>query len=386
MREPRKRILIIITNQPDNLGDIIQNRNLIKMFRKFGDVVVDDHYFKNEHCRAMGIAWDELLSNNKKLPNLRSIWGILKIFFGKSKYYDLVIRLVTVQEYEHSVKYIVRELERLLLFILLRLRGIQLYQFGMTCNPNKLYGIILRIERAQAKLHKIFGVRDITVYRTLIKLGFRHLYYCPDVFYWDIGAKVGESKSSKEGYIIVSLRKNIPELSGTREYEIKLVEKVQNIINAFKSKKVVFCYQVQADYEFNKFLYDKFKNVGNCEFIGSCLDEKSAVKLYSEADLIISNRQHCLLFGAKLGTPILALTDVKAHWKLKGAFFDLGIPELLVDIGENATKFVDKCQRIIEKRDSIGNLLRSLIQKKRERALEFLRKEFHVQLEGEVDF
>ena len=68
-------ILLIMSNQPDNLGDIIQNRNIIQNFKKYGKIFVDDYYIMEKHLYALDITQEHLLSNNRHLPNFRNLSG-----------------------------------------------------------------------------------------------------------------------------------------------------------------------------------------------------------------------------------------------------------------------------------------------------------------------
>jgi len=371
-----------VSTQPGNLGDIIHNRNIIRVFGQLGSVIVDDHYLEEKYCRPLGVCRAQMLSINRSLPDLRKLSGIVKLMLGRSKPYVAVVRVATAQWYRYDIRSIIYEFTVLLIFTLLHFRGIEIYQFGMTSQPSKLHGVLLRIERAKSRMHRIYGVRDIIVYEQLKSLAFCNLFYCPDIFYWDTPrACHHDTIARREAMptILISLRKNIPDHPSQPDYENKLTEKASRIVDSFPpDARVVFSYQVPMDYEINRRLFEKHKARGNCHFVESCLDEHAAGSLYSESSLIISNRQHCLLYGAKLGVPILALTDTNWHWKLCGALHDLGIPEYLADINEDDEDVIGKCKRILQEESSISKKLITAVEKKRDEAMRFLRERFNL--------
>jgi len=380
-----RKILYIISNLPDNLGDFIQIRNIIRVLRQLRNLIIDDHYLNEEHCRSLGLSQTQLLSNNRHFPDLRKLTGVLKLVFGRNRQYDAVARGPAAREYRYDTVSIIHQLGSLLIYTLLHLKGIKIYQFGMTSDPSKLRGILLRIERAQSRMHSIYSVRDINVYEQLKALHFTNLFYCPDIFYWDTPKTSHYDGIERQGGIptvLISLRRNIPNHPDESGYECKLMGKVSAIIDSLhKDTRIIFSYQVLADYEINLLLFEKHKARGNCDFIESCLHEHSAESIYSKCDLIISNRQHCLLYGAKLGIPIMALTDVNLHWKLRGAIHDLGISDYLADINDDDAHVINKCKEILQQRDSISNKLMIAVRKKRDEAMKFLRERLRPEIE-----
>lgn len=374
-------VLFVISNQPDNLGDVIQNRNLIQILVRKWPVIIDDRYLKENHLNSLCVQRSQLLSENKSLPNPRTMGGLLKLMIH-FKSYEAVIRLPASVQYYGTAREIFREAANLFVYALLRFKGIKIYQFGMTCNPTKLHGLPLLLERVKSKIYTIYSVRDVDVAEQLKGLSFSNLAYCPDIFYWDAPNvyRSAISKSSKPLTILFSFRKTIPDASCETEYLNGLKQKVACIVNALDSDtKLVFAYQVPMDYEMNYLLYEQHKARGNCRFEEKCLDISTAETLYSQCNLVISNRQHVLLYGAKLGVPMLALTDTQKHWKLSGAIRDLGMSDYLADIHEKDEDIIARCKMILENEGAISQQLMAAVEAKREEAMKFLQDRLHLE-------
>ncbi|MEM5861152.1 MAG: polysaccharide pyruvyl transferase family protein [Candidatus Aenigmatarchaeota archaeon] len=380
------RILYLLGNQPDNLGDFIQNLNIIRTFQHLGEVIVDDHYLNNKQIKELGLSDRNLLSRNASLSNLRKFSGLVKIALSRSRPYHIILRVPTAREFKYDIKTVIRELKLLLVLALLHFKKIKIYQFGMTCDSSKLRGILLQIVRIQSKLHDIYAVRDINLYHKLKALRFDNIYYCPDIFYWDWNVCSGRTPNItqmeyRNRTILFSLRRRLPDHPNPLEFERKLREKVKAIIDSLSEDiRIVFSYQVPEDYEWNRFLFENYKGRYNCEFVNYCLTKEMADDLYSNCDLIISNRQHCLLYGAKLGTPIMALTDPKVHWKLRGALEDLNVIEFLADINDDNASVIKKCHILLQRKIAISEKLLTAVEKKKEEAARFLREQVGLEI------
>jgi polysaccharide pyruvyl transferase WcaK-like protein len=120
---------------------------------------------------------------------------------------------------------------------------------------------------------------------------------------------------------------------------------------------ILLYYQVKADYDFLKLLYDRQRNK-NISFKENLLwyDEFS---LYHNAELIISNRLHGLLVGAAHGVlPLAVLTQGSDVAKIKDVF-----DSSFMNQQNYFTTELDNCDKLIymlQNTDSLHKLLNDI--------------------------
>lgn len=133
----------------------------------------------------------------------------------------------------------------------------------------------------------------------------------------------------------MSFRSTIPEAPDRKAYRENLSDAVAAIMGEFGSDarpNFRGFYQVDEDAAVSRALSQRHGVVFDDRRVG--LD--SFESLYASADLVVSNRLHCLLLGAYCGAVPVALTS-REHGKVNALFETVGWKSLLLHIEDRAT-------------------------------------------------
>jgi hypothetical protein len=171
------------------------------------------------------------------------------------------------------------------------------------------------------------GVRDTASIDTLVESGCTRVAYFPDLALLqevspsDFSGRVGNG-------LAFSFRRAFPESGDMDGYDDWLREALGRFIRSLPGevrKQSVFFHQVDEDASF----VAELALENSVRFKDEPLHITTYKDFYREFDLVVSNRLHCLLFGAACGAVPVALTDQR-HTKLVSLFNGLGWGNLLI--------------------------------------------------------
>ena len=163
--------------------------------------------------------------------------------------------------------------------------------------------------------------------RALKKLSVNQVGYIPDMCF---GYRPTQNNSCTTKAIAISFR-DLEDVS----YDDKIRRTIQSILESNKYDSVVFFYQVQRDYDYNKRLYMYFQEYKNVVFKEECL-EWSDLSFYNRFRFTLSNRLHVLLLGLVHDvTPIPLLNSDSKTNKIIGIFKSIGLSGLVNEESNN---------------------------------------------------
>ncbi|QXP64480.1 hypothetical protein [Polaribacter sp. HaHaR_3_91] len=326
------KIYFLVATQHDNLGDLLINKMLIDEISKYGTVYVDaagvPDSFKKELISKNNVKDFELeyggslkrITGYKLLSDVRSEFD----FYFKSPGpsggvgydYKSIIRTVVLA---YQFNYLSKGQMKLNLVgndIIIKTKLDSWFQR----NTNKCFENYL--------------VRSKQNRDELLDLGYKNARFIPDVaFLYDRKNGTNEKKEK----VCISFRDLKSE-----KYKNKIISILTDAIPFYKEKGLIieFCFQVESDYEFNKFLYEKFKSE-NVLFKASCL-KYNEIPYYNTAKYVLTNRLHVMILGiVHQAIPVLVLNDDLKTSKINRIISDNKLDVLIVNTSEEI-KGIDK--------------------------------------------
>ncbi|MFC4700664.1 polysaccharide pyruvyl transferase family protein [Glaciecola siphonariae] len=311
----------------NNEGDLLINRALLQFVSSYGKVIIDrrsspDEFLEEltkdiENCELSDTFYKTLIKNtlSRHKTFLLTIPGH---FFGEGikKAFSIFVSAC--------------------FFYLLKIGGVKILKFGGCLGP---FDWPVKVaERFRASAFTFYGIRDSISIANLNKSSKVERF--PDLaFVSDDIKKISENKQSeRNGNLVISFREQTNAMFNAQGYTEKITDKLAKLIEQKQANKLVFCYQVPSDRDFNHRLFCEFKERGyNCEFINKKLRLNEALKLYANSSFVLSNRLHILVPSLCFGTAHLGIIDKKQHHKILGIYRDLNIDSLLVDIDDEIT-------------------------------------------------
>lgn len=344
-----------------NTGDALINKALLDTLREYGllrcNCSLDiPAFFIDE----LGIKESEKISSSSELG---FVLDILKQAKKCKKNGDKVYIVSGLgHNFGGSLKKCIRNLITGILFPIYHIYGVKTIRIGMSIGPiTKMLGVT---ENIRGKFIDYYYVRDSKSLELCKEIGIKHAKLCPDMSW--IYDKNGKREFNKNGDICVNLRASILDYENDEQYRSIMLKKCEDLIlkiNKDKSKKLIFCYQVEEDKEFCIRCYNFFKNDYDCIFVENQLRLNDAESVYSNVKYNISNRMHSLLFGYKFGALPVALIDSNKHTKISQTFIDNNLDKLIIDIYNESD---DDIHYLVENSDSLCSKLFNVEKNKQE--------------------
>lgn len=343
-----------LATQHSNIGDLLINKSLISLLRKYGQVIVDD--------RNTPIAFIEQLLTEKdqRLSTItdRSLFDFVEDKLktpSKDTYY-----LVLVPG-DLSIKGLKRALAGIWFFIsrLRRLKqmGCRILRLGISLNTFDLPNIIT--ESLYSRTYHVYGLRDKQSIAMATRFHFSNICYFPDLA-WAYHLKPIEKEHVvREKYILISFRANRYGEVHDSGYFSEIKNHLFSVLSqsSVDNYKIVVSYQVQYDREASQELVDLFSKKFEVEFIDRLLSLDEAIHLYKDVDLIISNRLHVLLLGTICKTLSIPFINPLDNKKIAGIYEDNAVSDIVLDYRNNVVDVRDKLIDIIKRRNVIRNLM-----------------------------
>lgn len=299
--------------QHSNAGDALINRELIKLMREHGKISCYTPKTPKNFLSEIGLKEKEAING-----------GLLKllILIFSSRFKGEKVFLVQTPGDISLVKTTLNDVFKTLLFIVLSLLGIKILHLGVSLGDfSKTQKYNMRIRTLFA--HSI-GIRDELSMKKAQKIGLKHYQYFPDLSF-NVPAQIKTIKEIKN--IGLSFRNDHLD-------ELKQNELIDNLKKSFPKDKFLdlnftIIVQVERDLSFAK------KIQSELSYLKSELLEIYSLSnlgnLYSNLDLVISNRLHVLLFSALNGAYFIAYVEKNSNKKIIGMFEFLGLTENIIE-------------------------------------------------------
>ncbi|HBE19775.1 MAG TPA: hypothetical protein DEG17_15095 [Cyanobacteria bacterium UBA11149] len=321
--------------QYENLGDIIINKILFSNLRNYGILMVDDRGIPDWVIEELDLKVDERLSKIKYPFGLY----LLILFFGLIALvkFNFKVYLIAMPGHHYGrIKNSINSLKSLSFFFIFRTIGIRICWFGASIGP--FLEMRQTVEKWKSNFMYFYSVRDSISENYARMIGINRVTHFPDLAWLMETPNLSNVPvGSDDDYVIFSFRKASHALAESVEYKNNLctvLDEIVKLVCGEWSKKLVISYQVEHDYEFCKWISDRYKKYCDVVFIEEKVNSQSMYNLYSRASLVFSNRLHVLLFAIACGSLPIAVVDAAHHDKISGIFADAGLMQLLIDIGK----------------------------------------------------
>jgi len=236
------------------------------------------------------------------------------------------------------------------------------------------------VEKLSSKFMYFYSVRDSISVNYAKSIGVNNVYLFPDMA-WLMEKPVSHNlirNSGEEDYVIFSFRrlpisKNDLTRSefSTPESLFSVLDKIVKLVCGQWSKKLIISYQVTRDRDFCKELADRYTNSTDVVFIEKQINSQSMYDLYSRAFMVFSNRLHVLMFAMACGSLPVAVVDVAVQHKVTGIFSDVGLMQLVIDIGKGNSA-VESLPGIEDEADKIKEKMASRYESRRQEGEDLL--------------
>ena len=257
----KNRIVFIVATQYDNVGDLLINKCLIDQLSLHGEVYIDsknvpDH-FKNLLLKGSNNVFELKAITDYNFKSLSFI-RLLYSNFG----FTHIFRSPGPLRNGGSIKVFTKNLVIGMIFNLFKRKGVNSFLVG---NDIHFKGSMdsFMVKHFSKNVAKILCRSEENV-RALKKLSVNQVGYIPDMCF---GYRPTQNNSCTTKAIAISFR-DLEDVS----YDDKIRRTIQSILESNKYDSVVFFYQVQRDYDYNKRLYMYFQEYKNVVFKEECLE------------------------------------------------------------------------------------------------------------------
>ncbi|WP_081803538.1 polysaccharide pyruvyl transferase family protein [Halotalea alkalilenta] len=365
--------------QIENTGDLLINKAALDMYRRYGDIVINDTYTPSWFVEQISNENDVRLKESNKGGVLKYI----KKSGNKNPYTNVYYVLPPGHITRKGLRSAAGSIVKASRFFIYRMFGINIIRAGFSIGPFDTCNAIS--EKIISNIYCAYGVRDKQSQQLAENIGIKNLRYSPD-YAWTY--QPNESKKpfrfdieSLENAVVISFRANVNGTEHDSNYLGIFQKQLNELISfdVFRGQKIILTYQVlydrQACCEIYESLKDKCAEKGiNISFIDEKLLLEDANLVYKKAYCIISNRLHVLLLAGKNKTLPIPLIIKRDNKKIIGILNDNGLAHTIIDIhDENIAQKINilfgKRHSIIEQYDKVSKSNTSLITKEMQRIL-----------------
>lgn len=347
-----------------NTGDLLINKTLLDIISSKGMIVVNDTKmpvsYKNELLHNVS----NVLLFSENLTNLSfsrmMISSLLKNFiFKKTEIYILenpghhISKLIKPGK-SHYKDFFKKYVQSML--------GCNILKIGVTLGP---YSDSMSIFYSRiSKLYHSILIRDFKTLELTNQFNFSNVSYIPDLawaYNHDKFVRTPTVEIPKDKYIVLSFRDAIEGTARNRDYYDQIQNSIEKILKTNLDYTFVFSFQVMYDREVCKDFVALFEAKYNVVFIDSCLSISDAMHLYSNSEMVISNRLHVLLLAIKSKTLPVAITNVSQHNKLVSMFYDENVNECVIDV--ESLDLTNQLDALCNQKDMILNKFDLIVKK-----------------------
>lgn len=358
----KKRIFYYNGNtQFENTGDLLINKTLLDIISSNGIIVINDEKLPLNYKNELLTGLDNIIkfsdSDNQLSFNKHIYLSLFKNFIFRKK--EIFILENPGHHFSKLLKPGKFEFKDFLKRYLFKKLNCNVLKIGVTLGP---YSDSMSVYYAKTSkyYHSIF-IRDFKTLELTNKFNFKNITYMPDLA-WAFNNEKYQSISKinipNSKYIVISFRDAMEGSARDAEYFVQLERSLEKIFETYIGYKFVLSYQVVFDKKVCEDIFVHFKDSYDVTFIDECLNISDAMYLYSNSEMVISNRLHVLLLAIKSKTLAIALSDVKKHNKLVSMYHDENVKECFLDIYDsnfiiNLQTTINMRQILLEKFDLI---------------------------------
>lgn len=314
--------------QFSNAGDALINRELTRLLRARGKIVAISGAAPSNFIAEIGLNDDELISGKEVKLILEAI---------RARLMGRIVYLVQTPGDIGAGGSVVPALVRAVLAPVLAILGIRIIHVGASLSETSRFKLTLLAWRS------IFlqglGLRDHRSLETAADSRFRNFCYFPDLAFgagFSPRSLKEEKEKHKNGIRIALSFRGDKFSSRQREDLISVIRKSLAKIPEVSSVKIVV--QVDMDLTFSRQILEGLAD-WEPELVHTLSIEALRV-IYSEADVILTNRLHALLLAALSGAAPIAMVDALRNKKVVGLLEGLGLADLVCDVSDS--EFLEK--------------------------------------------
>lgn len=317
--------------QYQNLGDVIINREVLKLLEPYGDIHLDEggmptsYLDKLKHIRiarrydsqATFISQLFLLAIKRLFnPGLPQVYYVLNPggFTGMGA---------------DNIKSILKQFVLIFIYFVLFVLGVRIIRLG--ASYDNLSPLKVWLERIKSHFMFANTLRDQEALQYAGKIGLKKTSFFPDMAFMlkPHPGKLMVHPVDQQPYVVLSFR------SGEKDqaYDHKLTTALQALFADSAHLTKVFSSQVFFDIGWNAVLANKLQVAGE-KVVLDYNDEDQLFPVYREATAVYSNRLHVLLFAMRQGVPAFPVVDLEKNVKITGIYQDLGLSGMLIDIND----------------------------------------------------
>lgn len=340
--------------QVENLGDQLTNLATINALRPFGEVIVNDlsspAWFIDSICTGREQRYSEI-ARGRYFATL--VISLIRQKFSRDKW-----RNYFVLPPGHSSRKGFRQ-ARVVFFwyarlLLLRLLGCKVVRAGFSIGPfDRLNGWV---ESLGSRAFAFYGVRDRESFALASRFRCSNVHYFPDLAWSYVPSGSEVSRNQKDGPVVLSFRSNAYGVLHSTDYLRPIRQRLSKLLAmpALAGKRVIVAYQVQADCESSRELFDDLSAKGIAvELREKRLSMDEAANLYADAYCVISNRLHVLLLAAQSRALPVPLADAADNVKITSILRDNGLAEIVIDLQGGDVASMARLEAILAARDDI---------------------------------
>lgn len=305
-----------LRTQYENLGDLVINRECIRLLRMHGDVIVNASGVPAFFLEGLQLAEEEVCIDNKRFH-----WGLLK-----SRRKSFLVLVPGAMPSKLQWTELPRQLLVALHFKLLALRGVRIIKAGVSID--NLSPLRRFVERLKSQSMAFLGPRDAASLVRARSFGLRNVGPFQDfAFLLPVEKKIPRENEP----IVVSFRAN----DNVEVCEIlSVIDPIVMQIDPDHLREIVFVSQVEHDRHWAESFIAHFRERRVVVHIDHSEGVDQVFAVYDRAVCVLSNRLHVLLFALSRGAPIWAVVDPDRNAKIVGLFADVGLGDRLLSLSE----------------------------------------------------
>lgn len=327
----RNKYYVSLKTQFENMGDLLINREMIKLLSLHGDVYINCSSAPSDFIeKILPDIQNKCIQLNTKLDLIGFyLKAVLGIFSTKNKY--VFAQNPGGYGGEISEKIMSRKKINSKIKATLTLFGVDFVAFGISYD--KIGPRHISILKGQYQFYKKHYVRDQRSYEFCVKNGIKCDGILPDLAF-NLNYKPQLTTSSNN--IVLSFR----ELE-SQTLDCLLIESIiRNVTHLCKetgSKNISIIYQVTFDKDFSEKIAEalRFDKSLTIEVIDLTKSITENLNTYSKAKYTLTNRLHVLLMSMSVGSKSYALTHPVKNEKLVNLLNSENLGKSIISITED---------------------------------------------------
>lgn len=317
--------------QYQNLGDVIINREVLRLLEGYGDIHLDEggmpRAYLDKLCAIkiarrysfqFGFMAQLLLLAIKRLfnPRLPRIYYVLNPggFTGMGA---------------DNWKAVAKQFTLIFIYMILFALGVRIIRLG--ASYDNLSPLKVWLERIKSNFMYANTLRDQEALHYASQIGLKKICFFPDMAFMlqPNRTQLTVHPANQAPYVVLSMRSGEKDQS----YDQKLTKALQVLFADDGAVCKVFTSQVFFDINWNATLAGSL-NVDGVKVVLDYNDEDQLFPIYREAVAVYSNRLHVLLFAMRQGVPAYPVVDLEKNVKITGIYQDLGLGSMLININD----------------------------------------------------